>query len=84
MLRTQPKRGAFNPFRVEYEPVNLDRILAAIASGKLAADRPINVQHLWAAGAASKHIVHGVKLLASVRASLCVWCVWVGVEGGWG
>ncbi len=67
MLRTQPKRGAANPFRVEYEPVNLARVAAAIAAGKLAADRPIGIQHLWAAGAVSKQITHGVKLLATVR-----------------
>ncbi len=66
MTRTQPKRGAHNPFKVEYEPVNLDRVLAAISAGKLAAERPIGIQHLWAAGAVSKSIPHGVKLLATV------------------
>lgn len=56
LQRRVPKYGFKNPFRVEYHPINLNRISEAIESGKLSTT--ITVDSLIAAG-----LVHKNKLV---------------------
>ncbi len=60
--RRLPKRGFTPPFSKDYNEVNLGRIQAAIEAGKLAADRPVTIEALVAAGVCSKPR-DGVKIL---------------------
>ncbi|MGP8231780.1 MAG: 50S ribosomal protein L15 [Methylovirgula sp.] len=60
--RRLPKRGFTPPFRKDYNEVNIGRIQEAVAAGKLAADAPVTIDTLLAAGVVSKHR-DGVKIL---------------------
>jgi len=68
--RLLPKRGGRNKNTVQYVPLNLDRLKTVIESGKLDASHPINMRHLWKAGAINgsyKFIARdrwGIKLLS--------------------
>jgi len=64
IYRRLPKRGFKNPFRKVYAPVNLDSLAAAIESGRIDADQPINEDTLRAAGLVRGGGVAGVRLLA--------------------
>ena len=64
IYRRLPKRGFHNLFRKEYAPVNLGAIDKALASGRLAADQPITIEMLRAAGLVRLNKVDGVRLLA--------------------
>jgi large subunit ribosomal protein L15 len=64
IYRRLPKRGFKNIFRKEYAPVNLDALAAAIESGRIDADQPINEDTLRAAGLVRGSGVAGVRLLA--------------------
>jgi large subunit ribosomal protein L15 len=61
--RRLPKRGFNSPFRIEYEPLNLDRLQRAIDAGKLDAGKPIDEAALLAAGVTGGKGA-GVRLLA--------------------
>jgi large subunit ribosomal protein L15 len=61
--RRLPKRGFKSPFRVQYEPLNLDRLQAAIDSGRLDASGPVDEAALQAAGVVGGKGA-GVRLLA--------------------
>src|SRR5580692_8990052 len=50
IYRRLPKRGFDNPFRKEYAPVNLGKLEAAIAAGKLDPAQPIDEDMLRMAG----------------------------------
>src|SRR5271166_3541072 len=50
IYRRLPKRGFVNLFRKEYAPLNLGRLEAAIAAGKLDASQPITEDTLRSAG----------------------------------
>jgi large subunit ribosomal protein L15 len=60
--RRLPKRGFWNPFSTDYNEVNLGRIQQAVEAGKLAADVPVTIEALIAAGVVSKPR-DGVKIL---------------------
>jgi large subunit ribosomal protein L15 len=45
-----PKRGFFNHFRVEYQPVRLDKLLLLVRAGSFAKDAVIDSDLLLAAG----------------------------------
>ncbi|WP_366556388.1 50S ribosomal protein L15 [Aquibaculum sediminis] len=62
--RRLPKRGFNNIFRRDYVEVNLQRLQAAIESGKLDASKPIDAETMRAAGLFKK-TRDGVRLLAS-------------------
>src|SRR5689334_348233 len=62
IYRRLPKRGFNNLFRKEYAPVNLGRLDAAIAAGKIDASQPITEATLIAAGLADDGR-DGVRLL---------------------
>lgn len=66
IYRRLPKRGFVNPFRKEYAPLNVGTLAAAIESGRLPADQPIDEAILAAAGLvrATGAKVAGVRLLA--------------------
>ena len=59
LQRRVPKYGFKNPFRVEYHPINLNRISEAIELGKL--DTTITVESLIGAGLLQKNKL--VKIL---------------------
>lgn len=63
IYRRLPRRGFTNPFRKVYEPLNLDRLQAAIDKGKLDASRPITLAELRKAGLA-RGGREGIRLLA--------------------
>ena len=63
IYRRLPKRGFKNPFRKVYVPLNLDRLQAAVAAGRLDPAQPVNLQALQGAGLVSKRR-DGVRLLA--------------------
>ncbi len=63
IYRRLPKRGFFNHFRREYAPINLGRLEAAIAAGRLDAAQPITEASLRAAGLVAGKVA-GVRLLA--------------------
>jgi len=52
--RRLPKRGFKNPFSIRYNEVNLDRIEAALAKGKLDPSAKITIESLVAAGICAK------------------------------
>lgn len=60
--RRLPKRGFVNIFARELNELNLDRIQAAVDSGKIDAAQPVTIETLVAAGVLSKK-KYGVKLL---------------------
>jgi large subunit ribosomal protein L15 len=60
--RRLPKRGFTPPNAKDYNEVNIGRIQEAIAAGKLAADAPVTIEALVAAGVISKPR-DGVKIL---------------------
>ena len=64
IYRRLPKRGFHNLFRKEYAPVNVGAIQKALDSGRLAADQPITIEMLRAAGLVRLNKVDGVRLLA--------------------
>jgi large subunit ribosomal protein L15 len=69
IYRRLPKRGFYNHFRRQYAPINLGRLEAAIAAGKLDAAQPITEESLRAAGLVTGgksggNKVAGVRLLA--------------------
>ena len=64
IYRRLPKRGFRNLSRKEYAPINLDRIEAAIKSGKLDPSVPITEATLEAAGLVHLGKLDGVRLLA--------------------
>jgi large subunit ribosomal protein L15 len=64
IYRRLPKRGFKNIFRVEYAPVNIGRLDAAIAAGKIDASQPITEDVLCAAGLVRLGGMAGVRLLA--------------------
>ena len=64
IYRRLPKRGFVNPFRKEYAPLNLGTLDAAIESGRLPADAPIDEAALRAAGIVRSGAKYaGVRLL---------------------
>ena len=69
--RRLPKRGFKPPFAKDYNEVNLGRIQAAFAAGKLARGASVTIEALLAAGVCSKSR-DGVKLLGTgeISASL--------------
>ncbi|MGH7057459.1 MAG: 50S ribosomal protein L15 [Acetobacteraceae bacterium] len=65
IYRRLPKRGFRSPNRAVYAPINLERLAAAVAAGKLDPNRPIGEKTLLAAGLKGKgRSVAGVRLLA--------------------
>jgi large subunit ribosomal protein L15 len=62
IYRRLPKRGFKNPFRKEYAPLNLDRLMVAIEAGKIDAGQMITEDMLIAAGLGNHHL-DGVRLL---------------------
>jgi large subunit ribosomal protein L15 len=60
--RRLPKRGFTPPNAKDYNEVNIGRIQEAIAAGKLAADAPVTIESLVAAGVISKPR-DGVRIL---------------------
>ncbi|HUA76838.1 MAG TPA: 50S ribosomal protein L15 [Acetobacteraceae bacterium] len=73
IYRRMPKRGFKNPFRQAFAPVNLGRLAAAIAAGKLDPAAPINEESLAAAGLVRIDAkTAGVRLLAKGEIGLAV------------
>lgn len=64
IYRRLPKRGFNNIFRVEYAPLNIGTLEAAIEAGKLDASKPIDEAMLIEAGLVRRTKVAGVRLLA--------------------
>lgn len=65
IYRRLPKRGFRSPFRKVYAPVNLERLTAALAAGRLDPAQPIGERTLIAAGLAGKaRRGVGIRLLA--------------------
>jgi large subunit ribosomal protein L15 len=62
IYRRLPKRGFHNLFRVQFAPVNLGSLEAAIASGRLDASAPVTEEALRSAG-----LVRGGKAARGVR-----------------
>jgi large subunit ribosomal protein L15 len=62
MHRRLPKRGFRSLFRRELNAVSLDRILTALASGKLATGKPIDIAALVESGVC-RNAREGVKIL---------------------
>jgi len=62
--RRLPKRGFVNPFRRDFNELNLDRIQSAFDAGKIDAAQPVTVESLVAAGVLSK-VRDGLKILGS-------------------
>ena len=62
IYRRLPKRGFNNIFRLDYSEVNLDRLQAAVDSGKLDAKATVNAEALVKAGVLSTAL-DGVRLL---------------------
>ena len=60
--RRLPKRGFTPPHAKDYNEINLGRIQAAVAAGKLAREAPVTIEALVAAGVCSKPR-DGVKIL---------------------
>jgi large subunit ribosomal protein L15 len=63
IYRRLPKRGFHNPFRKVYNPINLDRLQAAVDAGKIDPGKPVDWAALKAAGLVNKRL-DGVRLLA--------------------
>lgn len=65
IYRRLPKRGFVNQFRVEYAPLNIGTLDAAIEAGRLPADQPIDEAALKAAGLVKRSgKFAGIRLLA--------------------
>lgn len=65
IYRRLPKRGFVNHFRVEYAPLNIGTLDAAIEAGRLPADQPIDEAALKAAGLVKRSgKFAGIRLLA--------------------
>ncbi len=64
IYRRLPKRGFTNIFRVEYAPLNIGTLEAAIEAGKIDASKPIDEAALFAAGIVKGNKVAGIRLLA--------------------
>jgi large subunit ribosomal protein L15 len=62
--RRLPKRGFNQPFRKEFNEINLDRVQAAIDSGRLDESKPITIDALLAAGVI-RRVLDGVRLLGN-------------------
>ncbi len=54
LIRRIPKRGFRNPFRVEYQIVNLSRLQELIDKGKISPDTKVTPELLYEVGAVSK------------------------------
>jgi large subunit ribosomal protein L15 len=65
IYRRMPKRGFVNIFRKEYAALNVGKLEAAIAAGRLDATQPITEEMLRGAGLIGGARVTGVRLLAS-------------------
>ncbi|MFN3134328.1 MAG: 50S ribosomal protein L15 [Candidatus Kryptonium sp.] len=62
LIRRIPKRGFRNPFKVEYQIVNLGRLQELIDRGKISADAKVTPELLYEIGAVSKKTLP-VKIL---------------------
>ncbi|CUS76663.1 LSU ribosomal protein L15P [Candidatus Kryptonium thompsonii] len=62
LIRRIPKRGFRNPFKVEYQIVNLGRLQELIDRGKISADTKVTPELLYEVGAVSKKALP-VKIL---------------------
>lgn len=73
LTRRVPKGGFKNPFRKEFETVNLDRLQAALDKGRLDAAKPVTVEALRDAGLVRGNR-DGVRLLArgELKAALTI------------
>ena len=73
IYRRLPKRGFNNIFRLDYSEVNLDRLQAAVDSGKLDASATVTAEALVKAGLLST-VKDGVRLLGrgSLTAKLTI------------
>lgn len=60
--RRLPKRGFWNPFRTDYNEVNIGRIQQAVDAGKLQTAAPVTIDVLVESGVCSKPR-DGVKIL---------------------
>jgi len=54
LIRRIPKRGFRNPFRVEYQVVNLGRLQELVEKGKISPDVKVTPELLYEVGAVSK------------------------------
>ena len=61
--RRMPKRGFHNPFRKQYQVINLGRLQAAIEAGKIDVSKPVTAETLAAARVVGRR-GEGVRLLA--------------------
>ena len=73
IYRRLPKRGFNNIFRLDYSEVNLDRLQAAVDSGKLDAKATVTAEALIKAGVLSTAL-DGVRLLGrgTLKAKLTI------------
>jgi large subunit ribosomal protein L15 len=62
LIRRIPKRGFRNPFKVEYQVVNLGRLQELVDKGKISADAKVTPELLYEVGAVSKRTLP-VKIL---------------------
>jgi large subunit ribosomal protein L15 len=62
LIRRIPKRGFRNPFKVEYQVVNLGRLQELVEKGKISADAKVTPELLYEVGAVSKRTL-SVKIL---------------------
>ncbi|CUU08460.1 LSU ribosomal protein L15P [Candidatus Kryptobacter tengchongensis] len=62
LIRRIPKRGFRNPFKVEYQIVNLSRLQELIDKGKISPDAKVTPELLYDVGAVSKKTLP-VKIL---------------------
>ena len=62
LIRRIPKRGFRNPFKVEYQIVNLSRLQELIDKGKISPDAKVTPELLYDVGAVSKRTLP-VKIL---------------------
>ncbi len=54
LIRRIPKRGFRNPFKVEYQIVNLGRLQELVDKGKISSDTKVTPELLYEIGAVSK------------------------------
>lgn len=62
LIRRIPKRGFRNPFKVEYQIVNLSRLQELVDKGKISPDAKVTPELLYEVGAVSKKTLP-VKIL---------------------
>jgi large subunit ribosomal protein L15 len=62
LIRRIPKRGFRNPFKVEYQVVNLGRLQELVDKGKISGDAKVTPELLYEVGAVSKRTLP-VKIL---------------------